>query len=264
MNMNEILNRYFEGETSLEEERRLKAYFAAGEVEEDHKVYSDLFSCFKEESVVGFEGEDSIDLVLEKYFEGETSIEEERRLKSYFASGEVSEDHKVYNDLFSCFEEESVIAYEGEDNLDLVLEKYFKGETSIAEEQRLKTYFNGGKIADKHKEFTPLFNFYSISQTEVLEKTIDIKRAKTLHIVRRTMVGIAAGLAILLGSVFVMDTYNNTQDEEVIVLTQDEKDAAEALETTKEALAFLGIQFNKGTESLDQLKNLKKANIFKN
>lgn len=263
MNMNEILNRYFEGETSLEEERSLKAYFASGDVAENHKIYADLFSCFKTESAIEYNGAESVNLLLEKYFEGESSLDEEKSLKAYFASGNVEEAHLVYAELFSCYKEESTITYKVEDSINLLLEKYFEGASSLSEEERLKSYFQSGDISEEHKQFAPLFDFYADAKKEVLEKDIDIKQAKTLHIVRRTMMGIAAGLAILLGSLFVMNSYNDVSND-VLAETELSPEELEALETTKEALAFLGVQFNKGTESLEQIKNVKKVDIFKN
>ena len=47
-----------------------------------------------------------IEDLLDKYFEGETSAEEERKLRAYFTSGRVAEELKVYIPLFTYFEEE--------------------------------------------------------------------------------------------------------------------------------------------------------------
>ncbi|WP_235293163.1 hypothetical protein [Portibacter lacus] len=261
--MNELLNRYFEGESSLEDEKALKAYFAGEHVAEEHKIYSDLFRFFNAEAEIEFTAEDSFDLLLEKYFEGETTIAEEQRLKHYYKHGDVADEHKQYADLFAFFQEEAEVTFDAEDSTSLLLEKYFAGETSIAEEQRLKSYFNSDDVAEEHKQYGELFGYFSIAQTEVLEKKIDLKEAKTLHIVRRTMMGIAAGLALVLGSLFVMNSYQDYQ-EELHLAQIEEAEAQEALETTMEALAYLGIQFNKGTESLEKMKAFKKTEIFKN
>jgi len=57
--MNELLNKYWEGETSLEEEATLIAYFNEGEVAEEHKAYAPAFQLFgnyrKTEMPAGFE-----------------------------------------------------------------------------------------------------------------------------------------------------------------------------------------------------------------
>lgn len=45
--------------------------------------------------------------LLEKYWEGTTSHEEEQRLKRYFASSSVSAEHEVYKPLFATLHMES-------------------------------------------------------------------------------------------------------------------------------------------------------------
>ena len=44
--------------------------------------------------------------LLEKYFRGETSLSEEKELKHYFSTGNVSAGHEIYRALFDAFEEE--------------------------------------------------------------------------------------------------------------------------------------------------------------
>ena len=44
MNIEELLNKYFEGETSCEEERELRHFFTQGIVPEHLKEYSPLFA----------------------------------------------------------------------------------------------------------------------------------------------------------------------------------------------------------------------------
>lgn len=44
-----------------------------------------------------------IDKLLEKYFEGETSLEEEKILRQYFRQPEVEERHKIYAPMFNFF-----------------------------------------------------------------------------------------------------------------------------------------------------------------
>jgi len=46
-----------------------------------------------------------IDKMLNKYFEGLSSIQEEQALKKYFASGNVTEAHKPYKALFDYYEQ---------------------------------------------------------------------------------------------------------------------------------------------------------------
>jgi len=53
--------------------------------------------------------------LLEKYWEGTTSLQEEEQLKSYFNSDLVSEEHEVYRSLFNNFELEKSFESEGFD-----------------------------------------------------------------------------------------------------------------------------------------------------
>jgi len=47
-----------------------------------------------------------IDTLLNRYFEGSTTTEEERILKKYFGSDMVAPQHEMYRPLFSLFEKE--------------------------------------------------------------------------------------------------------------------------------------------------------------
>lgn len=49
-NLNDILNRYFEGETSAEEERQLRIFFTSGDVPPEWIAYRPLFAYFKAEN----------------------------------------------------------------------------------------------------------------------------------------------------------------------------------------------------------------------
>ena len=49
MSIEELLNKYFEGETSSEEERQLRAFFSSGDVPQQLASYIPLFAYFDEE-----------------------------------------------------------------------------------------------------------------------------------------------------------------------------------------------------------------------
>ena len=54
-----------------------------------------------------------IDSLLEKYWEGNTTLSEESELKSYFLSAEVGEKHLVYRDLFAFYKAEQEVTHPG-------------------------------------------------------------------------------------------------------------------------------------------------------
>ena len=51
--MKYLIDKYFDGKTSLEEERKLKDYFRSGQVENELKQYAPLFQVFENEQVSG-------------------------------------------------------------------------------------------------------------------------------------------------------------------------------------------------------------------
>lgn len=53
-----------------------------------------------------------IEELLEKYFEATATLEEEKELKEYFSSENVSEEYTKYRPLFIAFQEEKNVVYE--------------------------------------------------------------------------------------------------------------------------------------------------------
>lgn len=51
----------------------------------------------------------NIDNILEKYFEGISSAEDEKALKKYFQSGNIQPQHEMYKPLFAAFDKEKQI-----------------------------------------------------------------------------------------------------------------------------------------------------------
>lgn len=58
--------------------------------------------------------ENKIRALLEKYWEGETSLEDEKELRSYFASSQVSDEFAPFIPLFAFFDEEKHLSMTGE------------------------------------------------------------------------------------------------------------------------------------------------------
>ncbi len=47
--------------------------------------------------------------------------------------------------------------------IELLIEKYFQGETSIAEENELRTYFSSLNVAQHLEQYKPLFGYLSLA-----------------------------------------------------------------------------------------------------
>lgn len=110
-NINEVLDRYWDGETSLEEEKILKAYFQGGSIADEHLPYCDLFGYMVDQSNICSPVSNDIDTLLNKYWEGETELKEEEILKAYFKSEHVAEGHLPFAGLFEYFDDHKKLKY---------------------------------------------------------------------------------------------------------------------------------------------------------
>lgn len=88
-------------------------------------------------------------------------------------------------------------------NIDDLLNKYFDGETSVEEEQRLRAFFVSEKIPQRLDIYKPLFAYFD---EEIRKK--QKKRQQTFSGKRKilySLSGIAASLLLLLGIKYVVD-----------------------------------------------------------
>lgn len=111
-NIDDLLDKYWDGETSLEDEKSLRQYFCSNDIDESHLAFRDLFGWATESATVTCPVTDDVNVILEKYWNGETSVQEENVLKAYFKSGKVSDNHLAFADLFSFFDEQAQITFD--------------------------------------------------------------------------------------------------------------------------------------------------------
>ena len=133
LNINNLLEKYWNAEASLQEEAELRAYFSGSDVAPEHEQYKDLFTFF---AVSRLQSTDldvekvmsslsDIDSLLEKYWNAETSLDEEAQLRAYFTGDNIAPKHQQYKDLFTFFE------VSGSHTTDLDLESVFAEERDI-------------------------------------------------------------------------------------------------------------------------------------
>jgi hypothetical protein len=149
-----------------------------------------------------------------------------------------------------------------------LIEKYYKGETSPEEELRLREFFRTAEhIPENLLPEKELFSLYSAAASEELpvkgfmenlEKVIDsqtVFRIGIKKIVIYRISAIAAGLAVLLGSYFLIihkpadhgfDRQDTYQDPRL------------AYEETQKVLLYVSQKMNKGTALLHNVSKLNK------
>ena len=127
--------------------------------------------------------------------------------------------------------------------IDSLLKKYFEGEIDLREEAQLKKYFSSDLVDSTHKQYTPLFSYFSNNEKEQLSNAIKLPRAKSQ---RFKWMSIAASFA-LMASVYV--GYSIKQENEI----------KDAFSQTQMALDFLSGNMNKGNQAFAQLNKFKQT-----
>lgn len=136
-----------------------------------------------------------------------------------------------------------------------LLEKYLNAETSIKEEERLRSYFASGDVAPHLQEYAPMFTYFNLAKQESYSREIKYTSGrKTVF----SLVAVAASVVIVLGVIFQentrMNEFGTYEDPEI------------ALQKTKEALEMVSMYMNTGAEDLGYLHefNSTKNKIVKN
>ena len=156
------------------------------------------------------------------------------------------------------------------DRIEILLEKYFEAETSIAEEQELKNYFNSSDVAPLLEQYKPLFayavqakqeqfSFVPFSFQPRVPATIPLNTIKRKS---AFWFSVAASVIILLGiGLFTFNHYNQQKSKDYGTYSDPET----AFRETQKALAMISESVNKGIGSMSYLNEFEqsKNRIFK-
>ena len=146
------------------------------------------------------------------------------------------------------------------DRIEILIEKYFEGETSIAEEKELKAYFSSSDVAQHLEQYKPVFGYFSQAKQEQFTASIPLKSRKKQK--RLAWLSVAASVVVMLGIGFF--AYQNTSEpnqENLGVIDDPEI----AFRETQKALALISKHVNAGIESVNYLGEYQqsKNKIFK-
>jgi len=143
-----------------------------------------------------------------------------------------------------------------------IIEKYFQGETTIAEEKELKEYFSSPDVAQHLEQYKPMFGYFSQVKEQKSTQEIPLQSKKR----NVAWLSIAASVVVLLGiGTFMYVSEKNTPP----VVAQSElgtyDNPEEALAATQKALAMLSNNVNVGIESVQYIQEYEqsKNKIFK-
>jgi hypothetical protein len=138
-------------------------------------------------------------------------------------------------------------------NIERLLVKYENAETTLKEEDALRTYFASNKVAPHLMEYQLLFNYFK-SNTD---KTYTKKIILNTKIINNNWRMVAASLILLLGTysgLHIINEYN------------EKKQAAENLAQITNVLKLVSTSLNKGNQALKRLHVYEDSvnKIFKN
>lgn len=131
-----------------------------------------------------------------------------------------------------------------------LLEKYFEGQTTLQEEQQLRTYFSSAEpLPEKLRPYAPFFKYtHQAQQTTV--------RGNSPHQSYRAFWAVAASFLVLISITFLSQVNYSTAEIE---------DAQVAYMQFKDGLDLVSRNLNKGTSTISYIDYFEKSTnkIFK-
>ena len=139
-----------------------------------------------------------------------------------------------------------------------LLEKYFQGETTIAEEKQLKAYFSSNDVAPHLAKYQTLFGYFEIQKGTQFEQKLPLQPRKQSTV---KWIGIAASFVVLFGLATFYFYPSEPKKEDLGTYDNPE----EAFAATQKALLMVSEQVNIGMESVVYLEEYEKTKktIFK-
>ncbi len=131
-------------------------------------------------------------------------------------------------------------------SIEKLLEKYDNGETTLKEEQQLKAYFAQDNIAPHLESYRIMFQYFNTTKQELYTKDVPLKPKKNFVY---QWISVAAVAVLMLG-ILIPNVMGGNDNLTLASLSAEDR---EVYFQTKEALAMLSSNFDKGTSSLSAL-----------
>ena len=145
------------------------------------------------------------------------------------------------------------------DKIKIQLEKYFRAETSIAEEKELRDYFSSSDVSPSLEQYKPIFGDLILEKEPQFDQEIQLKSRNRNWL----WLSVAATVVVLLGigAFGYFNYYNAGQDQNLG--TYDDPEVA--FKETQKALSKLSTNLNTGFESMQYIKEYENSKnlIFK-
>ncbi len=144
-------------------------------------------------------------------------------------------------------------------NIEILLEKYYEGETSIAEEKELTNYFSSPNVAQHLEQYKSLFGYFSQTKKQAFLQEIPLKTKNN----KVAWLSIAASVVVLLGVGTFVYLNSNQAIQNKDLGTYNDSEIA--FKETQKALAMLSTHVNVGIESVHYVQEYENSKnlIFK-
>jgi hypothetical protein len=150
-------------------------------------------------------------------------------------------------------------------NIKSLLDKYWKAETSLEEEELLRSYFQHGEVASEHESFRPLFTLFTEEKNNKYNKAISFgTEAQIRPIVnwRKRILSVAAVFLVLISASWFFKTSQDASKNNFEYASVEDPD--EAMAVTMDALALLGSKLNNSSNHIYQnILHTEKMDIIK-
>ena len=147
-------------------------------------------------------------------------------------------------------------------DLEILLEKYFEGNTTLNEELQIKEFFkNNSDLPDNLMETRAMFQFFSKEKQEKTDMVFPVKEKQKSARVRNLYYQVSAIAASILILISVITYTDNTEEQRVYAYINGKPimDEQVAIIEAKRALLLVSSNLNEGTESLKHLSSFNKA-----
>ena len=125
-------------------------------------------------------------------------------------------------------------------DIEILIEKYENGETTLKEEQQLKDYFSQETVEPHLEVYKSMFQYFLVTKEEQFTKDVPLETKNTFALYKWISV---AAVAVLMFGVYVQNTRPSNEIDPVLA------------QQTMEALSLLSTNFNKGTSGVNLLSS---------
>lgn len=142
-------------------------------------------------------------------------------------------------------------------NIEKLLDGYFEGATTLAEEAQLRDYFTSDSVAPRLQEYVSMFTAFTLASKETYDAPIVLPQKQQSKSVYRF---VASAAAVIVG--LVLWTQSTQVDTSISTNYENEE---LAILKTKQALGMMSQMINESTTQLGVVKEFDKASntLFK-